>query len=724
VSAAARPALARLAEKLGIVARYVDLTGRERPTSDATRAAFCTAMGAACASEGEAAASLDALEAEARARVIEPVRVWREHARGGPGLRATLPASFEPSEAEIELCDEAGATQRAPLRVPAGDGRGCVELALPVRPPVGYHRLRLHLRGRDGERSFEQTLVVAPRCCALARGALGDARLLGLWASLYTVRSQRGFGFGDLSDLAQLSELTAKLGADFVALNPLHALYNRGDAIAPYSPQSRIWQNVLYIDVEAVPELVDCPAARACIAALPLARWRAAPSLDHETLLDAKLAVLRELHRCFVRREAARESERGRAFAAFGCAGGEALRDFACFAALQAELGLPDWRRWPERFRAPRSPAVLAFAADHAGELDFHAWLQFELDVQLARAARTGREAGLALGLVKDLAIGSAADSADAWANPGLFADGVSLGAPPDAYSAAGQDWGLPPLVPGRLRAHGYPYLRQVLRAAFRSAGALRIDHVMGLARQFWIPAGRPGSEGAYVRQPQAELLGILALESQRAQALVVGEDLGTVPVELGPELASWGILSTRVLWFEREGARFPASADFPARALLLASTHDLPPIGGYLAGRDLEIRRALGGIASDSALVEAKRERAEARAALVATLLAEGDLPPAAASVDDAALGCATSAYLARSPARLVALGLDDLAGETEPLNLPGVPVERHRSWSRRMQRTLADIAADPGARARLAAAAARIKRRARAPEDANGAR
>lgn len=719
MSQSLRPRLARLADRLGIVPAYFDLEGRERRASAATQEALCAAMGSACSSEAEAETSLEALDAAARARVIEPVRVWREHACGAPGLRAILPASFEPLDAELELACEDGGTWRGPLRVPAGDGCTSAELALPVRVPTGVHALRLQLRGRGERRTFEQTLIVAPRTALLAREALGDARALGLWASLYTLRSRRGFGFGDFTDLAQLQRSAAELGADFVAINPLHALYGRGDAIAPYSPKSRIWQNVLYLDVEAVPELAECDVARARLAAAPLARLRDASQLDYAAVLDAKLDVLRALHACFTRRERERPSERGRAFGSFRAQAGRALEDFATFEALQAELGEPDWRRWPEHFRDPRCAAVGAFAASHASELDFHAWLQFELDAQLERAARAGREAGLALGLVKDLAIGSAPDSADAWANPRLFAHGATLGAPPDAYAADGQDWGLPPLVPERQREQGYAYLRRVLRGAFRSAGALRIDHVMGLARLFWIPAGRPGSEGAYVRQPKDELFGILALESRNAGALVIGEDLGTVPPELGPELASWGILSTRVLCFERHGPRYRASRDYPARALVLATTHDLPPLAGYLAGRDLELRQALDASGLASALPQAKAARAEEREALLATLRDEGDLPATAANVDDASLGAAVNAHLGRTPARLVAIGLDDLAGETEPLNLPGVPVERHRSWSRRMQRALEDIAGDPRVRAQLASADRGVARRAARPED-----
>jgi 4-alpha-glucanotransferase len=296
--------------------------------------------------------------------------------------------------------------------------------------------------------------------------------------------------------------------------------------------------------------------------------------------------------------------------------------------------------------------------------------------------------------VIGDLAIGSAPDSADVWSNRALFADGASLGAPPDAYTADGQNWGLPPLVPWRMREQRFAFVRRLLRAAFRGAGGLRVDHVMGLMRLFWIADGRPGSEGAYVRQPLAELLAILAVESRRARALVIGEDLGTVPPELGPELASFGILSTRVLSFERTGNRFHPRQAYPARALALASTHDLPPLAGYFAGRDVELRAGLRDAVRTNDVAAALRGRADERAALIDVLRADGALPAGEASVSEAALTRAAHEFLARSPAKLVALSLDDLAGETEPLNLPGVPVEKHRSWSRRMTRTLDEIA------------------------------
>ena len=686
MSAAPRPALVRLAERLGVQGQYHDLEGRLRTTQDATRERLCAAMGFACASEADASARLAELEAREQRRLLEPVQVWREHARGAPALRVRPPASLAPLDAELEFVAEDGSVTRRGLALPAGDGNALHALPLPVRPPLGYHTLRLRL-ARSGE-THEQLLVVAPRSAWLAREALGERDALGLWANLYTVRGRRGFGFGDLGDLRALGALTARLGGDFVAINPLHALRNRGAAIAPYSPVSRVFRNPLYIDVEAVPELADCEPARAVLAALPLARLRDAAELDHGAILDAKLAVLRELH------PAVERGPRADALAAWIAREGDALSDFATFEALVAARGEPDWRRWPAELSDPRSPAVRAFAAQHEGEIALHCYLQFELECQLEAAGAALREAGLALGLITDLAIGSAPDSADVWSDRALFAHGASLGAPPDAYSADGQNWGLPPLVPIQLRETRYAFVRRLLRAAFRGAGGLRVDHVMGLLRQFWIPAGRPGSEGAYVRQPFAELLGILALESRRARALVIGEDLGTVPPELGPELASFGILSTRVLCFERTGSRFRPRQAYPARALALASTHDLPPLAGYFRGRDLELRRELArGAAGDAAA--ALQARAEERTALVETLRDDGELAAGDAPVGERELTRAAHEFLARTPARLVALSLDDLAGETEPLNLPGVPVEAHRSWSRRMTRTLDEIGA-----------------------------
>ena len=704
-----RPALGRLAERLGVFASYHDIAGTHRATSDATREALCTAMGFGCATESEAEARLAELAAADAERWLEPVSVVRERDGAPPSVRVRAPPSSAARELGLELVTESGERALATHSLGAGDGAAELGLPLPVGP--GVHEVRIELAGR----SAAQLLIVAPRTAWRADESLGGGRALGVWTNLYTVRSRVNWGFGDLSDLARMAEWLGGLGADFVAVNPLHALANRGEAIAPYSPVSRLFMNPLYLDVEAVPELADAPVARAVAAQQPLARMRAQREIDHAAVLAAKIAVLRELHRAFRARERAGETERGRAHVRVRHQAGPELVSFATFEVLQAELRELDWRRWPAELRDPGSAAVREFAEANAEEIDFRCWLQAELELQLGSADAAARAAGMRLGVCKDLAIGCAGDSADTWMCRELFAQGASLGAPPDAYAAAGQDWGLPPLVPQRLRADGYRFARRVFRAAFRGSGALRIDHVMGLQRQFWIPAGRPGNEGTYVAQPAADLFGVLALESRRARSLVVGEDLGTVPAELGPELESWGVLSMRVLCFERDGADFRASARYPERALSLVVTHDLPPLAGWLEGRDLELRAEIGALEQGDALDRARAERAQDRESLARRLREEGDLDAAA---DTAAIAQAAQLFLARTPSRLVALGLDDLAGEREPLNLPGIPVGVHRSWSRKMQREVEELAADSSLCTLVQSAATRVKHGRGEPE------
>jgi 4-alpha-glucanotransferase len=705
--------LRALAERLGIAASYYEIGGRERVTSDATREALVAGMGFDGSSEAAAARSLAALEEAGRQRLVEPVLVWREHEGRPPVVPVALPPDAAgPLDWELELMLESAEVVRCEGRV-APDAPRRLEVELPCLPEPGYHDLVVRVAGAGVAREGRQRLVTAPRTATGVAERIGAARRFGLWTNLYTVRSERSWGFGDVAELAALARWCGAQGGAFVGVNPLHALPNRGTAITPYSPSSRIWRNVLYLDVEAVPEWRGCEAARAHAAkpafAAELARLRGAGAIDHAAVLDAKLPVLRLLFACF---QAARRERpanpRASAFAAFVAREGALLRDFATWEALAdhfaARPGAPatDWRRWPEPFRSPGSPAVAAFCAAHADEVELRAWLQFELLEQLGRAAAAGRDAGLAIGLYQDLAVGSAADSADTWMAPALFAQGVSVGAPPDDYAPDGQDWGFPPLDPHRSRADGHRFFAALLRAGFAHAGALRIDHAMGLLRLFWIPTGRPGGEGTYVRYPVDELLGVLALESRRAGALAIAEDLGTVPDEFRPLLRDWGVLSSAVLYFERDGAVPRPSQRVSAHALATVQTHDLAPLAGFLDGTDLRLRRAVGQLADDAALAAAQAERAAEVAAWIARLREEGLLAPEG-TPDAAAIAVALHAFLARTPAPLVGVALDDLGGEREPVNVPGVPVERHRSWSRRMRLPLDEIAADPLARAIL---------------------
>jgi len=696
---AQRPRLRSLAAYLGVVDAFHDIAGARHETSDATREALCAAMGHDASSEERAARALELLDRAQRSALVEPVAVWRQHARLVPTLVLQHPGSCGALAIRIELEQEDGTHSALERELPGMPAGTPLRVALPAAPELGFHRVRVEWAGGH----VEQCLVVVPHSAYGAAEALGGARGFGIWSNLYTVRSQRSghWGFGDLSDLATLARMCGAWGGDFVGLSPLHAIPVRDDQISPYGPLSRLFRNPLYLDVEAVPELAHCAPAQSWLASpavqKQLAALRSAEAIDYAAVLDAKLDVLRELHRCSEQDGARRE-----ACDAYRAREGQALLDFATFGAIAAERDCADWRLWPTELRDARHAAVSRFRAEHRREVEFRCWLQFELDRQLADAAAAGRAAGLRIGLYGDLAVGCAPGSADTWSFGGLFASGVSVGAPPDAFAAGGQDWGVAPLDPHTLRADGFRFFARLLASNFRHLGALRIDHVMGFERLFWIPQGRPATEGTYVRYPRDELLGVLALESRRQRAVAVGEDLGTVPADLPAALASWGILSSSVLAFERDGTRFRPAAQISARALASANTHDLAPLAGWLVGRDLELRDALGEPTDPAGYAAAQAQRAAERAAWLERLRAEGLLP--AGAEPSAALWCrATSAFLAKSPAPLVAVSLDDLAGESEPLHLPGISSQRHPGWRRRMGRTLEELATSEPLRAGL---------------------
>lgn len=689
-----RSFLRTLAAQLGILPSYVDQAGRTRHTTDRTRIAVLRAMGIAADTEAAARHALAAERLRRAGHIIPPVRV--EGAGAARRLAFAAP-SAEVRRWAVEVTCEDGTRLRSAGR------RARRSITLPALPQ-GYHQVRLALTLGDGrERVGAQRLIVVPPRCPTPRERLGPRGVYGVLANLYTVRSARNWGFGDLSDLRRLVEWSSEVGAAFVGINPLHALDNRGDQISPYSPISRLYRNVLYLDATAAPEWVELSdRLRGSLAESDLLhRVRAAAQLDYAAVRELKWPAFVALHRVFAARHRQRGTARGAAYARYLADEGEALLSFATFNALHEHFerrGVNRWRRWPAPYRDPGGAAVREFRAAEPEAVDLHCYLQFELDRQLAAVAGAARARRAQLGVYQDLALGSSRHGSDAWAFPGLFVDRVNLGAPPDNYSPTGQNWQLPAIDPRALAASGYDYWVRLLRAGLRHAAALRIDHVMGLFRQYWIPAGSSGADGAYVRFPTEDLLGILALESRRAGALVIGEDLGTVPRGLPLVLARWSLLSTRVLYFEqtRRGVFRPARA-YPRRALVGANTHDLPPLAGFWEGHDLALRRHVGLIPNDRALFAARARRERERRALLRRLRREGVLPEVAGTSQGADLRGAVHAFLARTPAVLVSLSLDDLVGEETPVNLPGVSLDRYPSWSRRMRLPLEALPNDP---------------------------
>ncbi|MBS0425794.1 MAG: malto-oligosyltrehalose synthase, partial [Proteobacteria bacterium] len=567
--------------------------------------------------------------------------------------------------------------------------------------PMGYHRLRIEGRPE------EALVIAAPARCYVPGQDGGDGpapRHRGVAVQLYALRSARQWGIGDFGDLAALVAPAARLGAQAIGLNPLHALFpHDAGKRSPYSPSSRLHLNVLYIDVEAAPGYRRSLAAQRRVASpefqARLAALREAALVDHAGVTAAKLEVLALVHVDFAAAAQAAgdpaqaEHEDYRAFLA---SRGETLQRHALFDALQTHFHALDpeawgWPVWPEGFQSPDTPQVRAFAADHAGRVDFFAWLQWVADAQLQAAAARCRAEGMAIGLYLDQAVSVDRYGSNAWGARAVLATGASVGAPPDEFNPLGQDWGLPPLKPVALRETGYALFIETLRTGMRGAGALRIDHVMGLTRLFCMPPGATPAEGAYVHYPAEEMLAIVALESQRHRCMVIGEDLGTVSDETRHLLQRFGLLSYRLLYFEREGAAFKPSTAYPREALAAVSTHDLATLQGWWSSTDLQERIRLGLFPREAIALQQLADRAAERAQLMLALQQAGLLGAEAVAralgsgVLDAGACAAVHRYLAQTPARLMMVQAEDLLGEREQANMPGT-LDTHPNWRRRL--------------------------------------
>jgi 4-alpha-glucanotransferase len=594
---------------------------------------------------------------------------------------------------------------------------------LPRTLPQGYHTLLLAL---DGHKPYETRLIVAPPRAWLPPEMADDQRLWGIVCQLYSLRSAGNWGIGNFADLGEVARLAAEQGADIIGINPLHALFPiNPEHASPYSPSSREFLNTIYIDTQAVPDFAACAEAQAMVAApdfqARLERARASELVDYSAVSALIMPVLEVLYAHFREHHLARGTERARAFHAFRRsfeqgADPQVLENFAVFMALQesfaaSDPALLDWQTWPQEYHDPDSPAVHAFAADHVERIEYHIYLQWVADTQLGEAmAAANRAAGGTVRLYLDRAVGVGADSAAAWSDHVARLLPISVGAPPDPFNQLGQNWGLKPYSPIRMREDAFKSYIAVLRSNMRHAGALRIDHIAGMRRLYWVPVGQSADRGAYVRYPLEEMLRILALESHRRECLVIGEDLGTIPEGLSEALNAANVLSYRVLQFERyDNGLFRDARDYPRAALVTAGTHDLPTLGGMWTGRDLEWRQRLD-LYRDA---DARRRDVEARVTdrrrLVDALIHAG-LWPAEPPTDtethplDAALLAAIHAFLARTPCALMMVALEDVLGQVEQMNLPGT-IDEHPNWRRKLHPSLDEVFRDPAVLAALAA-------------------
>ncbi|MFI9149704.1 4-alpha-glucanotransferase [Streptomyces sp. NPDC053367] len=646
--------LARLAGLHGVATSYRPAPDRTVTASPAALVRVLAALGVDASTPDAVRAALAARERANRERLLPPtVVVWQGSGSDLPGL---------PAGTRLRVETEDGAVHEGSVG----------EL------PPGVHRL--DALAPDG-RTAGAHLIVAP-----SRLPTPPGRSYGLLVQLYSLLSRRSWGMGDLGDLGELTAWAGRaLGAGFVQVNPLHAAVpgNPTDP-SPYRPSSRRFPDPVHLRVEDIPEFAHVDDRERVAGLLERAARLRASVLDKGALIDRDAVWELKREALELVRAVPLGPGRRAAYCDFLAAQGRDLEDHATWNAL-AEVYGGDVQLWPAALRDPRSAETARARTELMDRVDFHTWLAWLTDTQLVAAQRVARESGMPVGVVHDLAVGVHPGGADAWAQAEYFAAGMSVGAPPDAFNARGQDWGLPPWRPDRLAESGYAPYRSLLRGLFRYAGALRIDHVMGLFRLWWVPQGLPPTEGAYVRYDAEAMLAVLVLEASRAGAVVIGEDLGTVEPGVRESLRERGVLGTSVLWFERDwegdGLPLPPSA-WRADCLATATTHDLPPTAARLTGEHVELRDRLGLLGRS--LAEERDEAATDVAEWLATLSRLDLLPGTGGGSDPASEEAEVQAvhrFLARTPARLVGLWLPDGIGDRRPQNLPGT-WDQYPNW------------------------------------------
>ncbi|WP_102144513.1 4-alpha-glucanotransferase [Mycobacterium hubeiense] len=667
--------LIELAHRFAVATEYHDWTGRRVTVGESTLVAVLAALGVSAATEDERAAALRAQDRDYWSHTLPPTIVGRAGSTSSFWVHVT---HGDPVRIWIRLEDgtvRTGLRQLENFTPPYDlDGQliGEATFELPDDLPLGYHRLH----AQAGSFDAGTTLIITPPSVPLPT-RLDGRRTWGLATQLYSVRSQRSWGTGDLTDLTDLAVWAgSRHGAGFILVNPLHAAAPVAPMEpSPYLPTSRRFVNPMYLRVEAIAEYADMRGRGRLRKAKAAVQAHADRSelIDRDTAWLAKRAALQRLWR--VKRSAGREL----AYAAYRNREGRALDDFATWCALAETYGA-DWHDWPHDLRHPANSAVADFAAANADAVDFHRWLQWQLDDQLTSAQASAVQAGMDLGLMADLAVGVDPNGADAWAMQDVLALGVTAGAPPDEFNQLGQDWSQPPWRPDQLTAQAYEPFRALVNAVLRHAGAVRIDHIIGLFRLWWIPKGSAPTEGTYVRYDHEAMIGIVALEAHRAGALVVGEDLGTVEPWVRDYLRDRGLFGTSILWFEldRDGHGGPLEAHrWREYCLSSVTTHDLPPTAGYLAGEHVRLRERLG-LLTRPADEELADDRA-AQAAWLAELRRAGLLGDSDADTDE--IVTALYRYLGRTPSRLLALSLADAVGDVRTQNQPGT-TDEYPNW------------------------------------------
>jgi 4-alpha-glucanotransferase len=644
-----------LARAAGIEIEWRDVNGEDHIVSDESLRAVLAAIGFPAASDAQIHESLAILRAETREKPL-------------PLVTASVNKRIELSGAPGPYCItlESGRVLEGTAQSEAGG------ITLPPIDEPGYHQLELG--------DTITTLAVAPlRAYTLADAAEGE-KLWGLAVQLYSLRRHHDGGVGDFAALEEFARHAAHAGAAAIAISPVHALFSSDiNRYGPYAPSNRAALNVLHIPEDG-------------------------PSSAHESLVDWPAAAARKLQALRQKFNAHYDHA---ALQNFRATAGIGLERHAIFEAIAATLspGNPsalDWRNWPAALQDPTNPAVARFVDDNPHEIAFHAWLQYRAEQGLAAAHAAAREAGARIGLIADLAVGTDHAGSASWSRQDEVLKGLEIGAPPDLINREGQSWGITAFSPRGLRQHGFSAFIEMLRHALRHAGGVRIDHVMGLARLWVIPQGFPSAAGAYLAMPADDLMRLVRLESQRHRAVILGEDLGTLPLGFGAKLDAAGIAGLRVLWFEHDGAAFKPPESWTPTAVAMTTTHDLPTIAGWWQGHDIALRAELNMAG------ESPTERQASRAALWSAFQQSGaTAAPQPPPSDGAAVTYVAAAHLGRAACTLALLPVEDALSLIEQPNLPGTQTE-HPNWRRRLPGTAGELFAREDFEARLAALAA----------------
>lgn len=704
--------LQQLVEMRGIETQYVDAWGKPATIAESSKAKLLNVLGYDTASEEKIQSQIIDDISSVWLSPLNPVQVVRSDEAIVIVVR--LPIELVNDEHVITVHCENGKIEKHTFTPVDQEMTTMAHIdevefheyvvSLPLNLPLGYHTMAL---SADDDQFAESRIIVAPKACYTPDPIAAGKKIWGLSVQLYCVRSEKNWGIGDFTDLATLIEKAAGVGADFIGLNPIHALYPANpDACSPYGPSSRRWLNYLYIDASAI-EGFDDDSVQAVVNTeefqKTLSHARETEHVDYEAVAHIKLAALKAVFDVYDARHLRKNTKQNKAFKAFVTEGGESLDMLAVYDALQSHLKAKGkdcwgWPVFPEEYKDYHNPAVAKFKKANAGNVKFYLFLQWIAAQQLEAASSKATECGMTIGLYRDLAVGVSEGSAEIWGNKDLYCVDASVGAPPDILGPLGQNWGLPPMDPRKLYEQAYQPIIDLFAANMASSGSLRIDHVMALLRLWWVVKGDDAKEGGYVYYPVDDLLGILALESHRNQSLVIGEDLGTVPEEIRSKLADNGVYSYRVFFFEQaEDGGFFSPSHYPVQSMSTLTTHDMPTLIGYWHCLDLALGKDIGLYPTDDILQTLYADRHANKQSILDSLHGHHSIPDNVGSDVNTtgmtgALSKGMQVHMAGGSSALLSLQLEDWLQMDKPVNIPGT-FNEYPNWRRKLTKNVEAI-------------------------------